>query len=96
VLNTPRSQLTVSASKVYEKKAHRQIMMMVPSPAPRAAATPPAEFTAPSDSIASATTSKLLLPCIKDWRRIATRYDKLARTFPAAVLMIGTLYWITQ
>ena len=30
----------------------------------------------------------------KDWRRIATRYDKLARNFLAATLMIGTLYWI--
>ena len=27
-------------------------------------------------------------------RRIATRYDKLARNFLAATLMIGTLYWI--
>ena len=31
---------------------------------------------------------------VKDWRRIATRYDKLARNFLAATLMIGTLYWI--
>ena len=30
----------------------------------------------------------------KDWRRIATRYDKLARNFLAAVPMIGALYWI--
>ena len=30
----------------------------------------------------------------KDGRRIATRYDKLARNFLAASLMIGTLYWI--
>ena len=29
-----------------------------------------------------------------DGRRIATRYDGLARNFLAAVLMIGTLYWI--
>jgi transposase len=31
---------------------------------------------------------------VKDWRRIATRYDKLARNFLAATLMIGTLYRI--
>jgi transposase len=31
---------------------------------------------------------------VKDWRRIATRYDKLARNFLAAILMVGTLYWI--
>ena len=31
---------------------------------------------------------------IKDWRRIATRYDKLARNFLAAATLIGALYWI--
>ena len=31
---------------------------------------------------------------IKDWRRIATRYDKLARNFLAANNLVGTLYWI--
>ena len=31
---------------------------------------------------------------IKDWRRIATRYDKLARNFLAATTLIGALYWI--
>ena len=32
---------------------------------------------------------------IKDWRRIATRYDKLARNFLAATTLVGALYWIT-
>jgi len=31
---------------------------------------------------------------IKDWRRIATRYDKLARNFLAAASLVGALYWI--
>jgi hypothetical protein len=31
---------------------------------------------------------------VKDWRRIATRYDKLARNFLAAATLIGALYWI--
>ncbi|MFN0191490.1 MAG: IS5/IS1182 family transposase, partial [Aestuariivirga sp.] len=31
---------------------------------------------------------------IKDWRRIATRYDKLARNFLSANQMVGALYWI--
>jgi len=31
---------------------------------------------------------------LKDWRRIATRYDKLARNFLAAASLIGALYWI--
>ena len=31
---------------------------------------------------------------IKDWRRLATRYDKLARNFLAAAALVGALYWI--
>jgi transposase len=31
---------------------------------------------------------------IKDWRRIATRYDKLARNFLAAAVLVGALYLI--
>ena len=31
---------------------------------------------------------------LKDWRRIATRYDKLARNFLASATLIGALYWI--
>jgi transposase len=31
---------------------------------------------------------------IKDWRRIATRYGKLARNFLAAAALVGALYWI--
>ncbi len=30
---------------------------------------------------------------IKDWRRIATRYDKLARNFLAATFLVSALYW---
>jgi transposase len=31
---------------------------------------------------------------LKDWRRIATRYDKLARNFLAATHMVAALYWV--
>ena len=32
---------------------------------------------------------------IKDFRRIATRYDKLARNCPAAVCLVATIcYWL--
>lgn len=32
---------------------------------------------------------------LKDWRRIATRYDKLARNFLAAVALASTvIYWL--
>jgi putative transposase len=30
---------------------------------------------------------------LKDWRRIATRYDKLARNFTAAVLIAEIITW---
>jgi len=32
---------------------------------------------------------------LKDWRRIATRYDKLAVNFTAAVLIAATIMWWT-
>jgi len=31
---------------------------------------------------------------IKDWRRIANRYDKLPRNFLAATTLVVVLYWI--
>lgn len=30
---------------------------------------------------------------LKDWRRIATRYDKLAMNFAAAVAIAATIIW---
>ncbi|HHX90248.1 MAG TPA: transposase, partial [Paracoccus sp.] len=30
---------------------------------------------------------------LKDWRRIATRYDKLARNFASAVALAATIIW---
>jgi transposase len=32
---------------------------------------------------------------LKDWRRIATRYDKLAATFAAAVMIAAVIIWWT-
>ena len=32
---------------------------------------------------------------LKDWRRIATRYDKLAMNFAAAVAIAATIIWWT-
>ena len=32
---------------------------------------------------------------LKDWRRIATRYDKLARNFASAVAIVATVTWWT-
>jgi transposase len=33
---------------------------------------------------------------LKDFRRIATRYDKLARNFLAAVALAATIIWWTD
>jgi transposase len=32
---------------------------------------------------------------VKDWRRVATRYDKLARNFRATVILAAILIWWT-
>lgn len=32
---------------------------------------------------------------LKDWRRIATRYDKLAATFAAAIMLAAVIIWWT-
>ena len=32
---------------------------------------------------------------LKDWRRIATRYDKLAANFAAAVMIAAVIIWWT-
>jgi transposase len=95
VLNTPRPPLAVSADKAYDnKKARQQIkdegaLPVIPS---RCNATKkaycPKRFYRQRHKIEN------FFCRAKDWRRIATRYDKLARNFLAAVLMIGTLYWI--
>jgi putative transposase len=33
---------------------------------------------------------------LKDWRRIATRYDKLATTFASAVCIAAIVIWWAQ
>lgn len=33
---------------------------------------------------------------LKDWRRIATRYDKLARNFLSAITLAATIIWWTD
>lgn len=33
---------------------------------------------------------------LKDWRRVATRYDKLANTFHSTVIIAAIIIWWTQ
>jgi transposase len=95
VLNTPRSPLAVSADKAYDSKEARQqikdegALPVIPS---RSNAT--TKVHCPRRFYRQRRKIENFFRRAKDWRRIATRYDKLARNFLAATLMIGTLYWI--
>jgi transposase len=95
VLDTPRPQLAVTADKAYDSaKVRQQIkdegaLPVIPS---RSNATRkaycPKRFYRQRHKIEN------YFCRIKDWRRIATRYDKLARNFLAAAVLVGALYWI--
>jgi transposase len=47
----------------------------------------------PRALLSAATQNRKLLLRIKDWRRIATRYDKLSRNFLAATTLVAAFYW---
>ncbi|MGE3993256.1 IS5 family transposase [Pseudorhodoplanes sp.] len=95
VLDTPRPPLAVTADKAYDSQKVRQqikdegALPVIPS---RSNATRkvycPKRFYRQRHKIAN------YFCRIKDWRRIATRYDKLARNFLAATNLVGSLYWI--
>jgi len=95
VLDTPRRPLAVTADKAYDSQKVRQqikdegALPVIPS---RSNATKkaycPKRFYRRRHKIEN------YFCRIKDWRRIATRYDKLARNFLAAAVLVGALYWI--
>jgi transposase len=95
ILNTPRPPLAVTADKAYDSEKVRQqirdegALPVIPnrSNATRKAYCPK-RFYRRRHKIEN------FFCRIKDWRRIATRYDKLARNFLAAVNLIAALYWI--
>lgn len=95
ILNTPRSPLAVTADKAYDSEKVRQqikdegALPVIPnrSNATRTAYCPK-RFYSQRHKIEN------FFCRIKDWRRIATRYDKLARNFLAATTLVGVLYWI--
>ena len=90
VLNTPRSPLAVTADKAYDSEKVRQqirdegALPIIPN---RCNATKkaycPKRFYRRRHKIEN------FFCRIKDWRRIATRYDKLARNFLAATTLVG-------
>jgi transposase len=95
LLDTPRPPLAVTADKAYDSNAARQqikdegALPVIPS---RSTAIKkaycPKRFYRRRHKIEN------FFCRIKDWRRIATRYDKLARNFLAANAIVGALYWI--
>jgi transposase len=95
ILNTPRSPLAVTADKAYDSEKVRQqikddgALPVIPN---RCTATKKAYC--PKRLYRRRHKIENFFCRIKDWRRIATRYDKLARNFLAATTLIGALYWI--
>jgi transposase len=95
VLATPRPPLAITADKAYDSQKVRQqikdegALPVIPSRSNASKkAYCPKRFYRQRHKIEN------YFCRIKDWRRIATRYDKLARNFLAAASLIGALYWI--
>jgi len=95
VLDTPRPALAVSGDKGYDSKNVRQqikddgALPVIPS---RENATTKAYC--PKRIYRQRHRIENFFCRIKDWRRIATRYDKLARNFLAATHLVAALYWV--
>jgi transposase len=94
VFDTPRPPLAVAADKAYDSKKVRQqikdegALPVIPS---RSNVTNKAYY--PKRFFRQWHKIENCFCRIKDWRRIATRYDKLARNFLAAAAVVGAL-WI--
>ena len=94
-METPRPPLAVTADKAYDsEEVRRQIrdegaLPVIPSRsnALKKAYCPKRIYRKPHKV-------ENYFCRIKDWRRIATRYDKLARNFTTAVCLVAGLYWI--
>jgi len=95
VLDTPRPALAVSGDKGYvARNARQQIkgrgsLTVIPS---RENATTKAYC--PTRIYRHRHKIENFFCRIKDWRRIAIRYDKLARNFLAATHLVAALYWV--
>jgi transposase len=95
VLDTPRPALAVTADKAYDSQKVRQLIKddgalpVIPS---RENATTKAYC--PKRIYRRRHKIENFFCRIKDWRRIATRYDKLACNFLAVVHLVAALYWV--
>jgi transposase len=95
VLNTPSPPFAVTADKAYDSQTVRQqirdegALPVIPS-----RSTAIKKAYCPKRIYRRRHKIENYFCRIKDWRRIATRYDKLARNFLAAAACVGVLYWI--
>ena len=95
VLDTPSPPFAVSADKAYDSQEVRQqikdegALPVIPN---RSNATRKAYC--PRRIYRHRHKIENYFCRIKDWRRIATRYDKLARNYLSAAAIVGALVWI--
>ena len=94
LLQAPRPALAVTADKAYDSKTARQQIKdegAVPVIPSRANAIKKARC--PKRIYRRRHKIENFFCRIKDWRRLATRFDKLARNFLAATCLVAALYW---
>jgi transposase len=95
ILATPRPPLAVTADKAYDSEKVRQQIKdegAVPVIPSRSTATKKAYC--PKRIYRRRHKIENYFCRIKDWRRLATRYDKLARNFLSTAALVGALYWV--
>jgi len=96
LLQAPQPALAVTADKAYDSKGVRQQIKddgAVPVIPSRSNALRKARC--PKRIYRQRHKIENFFCRIKDWRRLATRYDKLARNFLAATSLVAVLYWIS-
>jgi len=95
VLDTPKPPLAVTADKAYDgQRVRRQITDEGALPVIPNRSNAAKKAYCPKRIYRRRHKIENFFCRIKDWRRIATRYDKLARNFLAANALVGALYWI--
>ena len=95
LLQAPQPALAVTADKAYDSKAARQQIKddgAVPVIPSRSNAVKKARC--PKHIYRQRHKIENFFCRIKDWRRLATRFDKLARNFLAATWLVAALYWV--
>lgn len=96
LLQAPQPALVVAGDKAYDSKTVRQTIKddgAVPVIPSRSNAVKKARC--PKRIYRQRHKIENFFCRIKDWRRLATRFDKLARNFLAAICLVAALYWAT-